>query len=168
MTNKGLKEADIFKAAYELEKRSIKVTAKSIRDLLGSGSMTTISKHLKNWGSAKESYFEENVKVDLKQLLIGIDDNILSEYLQNELPQIIALILSHTDSSRAAKILSKMNSKLREKVIFKIENMSPIRCEIVELVAMTIQSEINSLIVIQDHQLGGKSFADSIKKQIAS
>ncbi len=167
MANKGLKEIDIFNAAYELEKRNIKATAKLIREQIGSGSMTTISKHLKNWPRTKQTYLEERSNVDLKQLLTGVDDKILSEYFQNELPQITALALSHLSSGRAAKILTNMDASTKEKVIEKIENMSPVRCEITELLAITIQSEIQSLIVIQDHQLGGKSFAESIKQQIA-
>lgn len=167
MANKGLTEKDVFNAIYELEKANTKVTAKAIREHIGSGSMTTISKHLKNWPRYKMSYLDEISNVDLKQLLTGIDDKILSEYFQNELPQITALALSHLSSARAARILAVMDTQHKEKIINKIEKMSPVRCEITELLAMTIKSEIQSLIVIQDHQLGGKSFADSIKKQMA-
>lgn len=167
MANKGLKEKDVFDAIYELEKSNTKVTAKIIREHLGSGSMTTISKHFKNWPKYRMSYIDEISNVDLKQLLTGVDDKILSEYFQNELPQITALALSHLSSTRAAKILSNMDAQQKEKIINKIESMSPVRCETTEILAMTIKSEIQSLIVIQDHQLGGKSFAESIKKQMA-
>ena len=167
MAKKGLKERDIFGAVLELEKQNITPTAKAVREHLGSGSMTTISKHLKNWPRLKMSYLEEVSNIDLKQLLTGIDDKILCEYFQNELPQITALALSHLSSQRAANILSLMEPSQKSLIIYKIEKMSPVRLETTELLAMTLQTEIQSLVVIQDHQLGGKSFADSIKKQMA-
>jgi flagellar motility protein MotE (MotC chaperone) len=167
MVTKGLKESDVFEAIYFLEKQNVKPTAKAIRDRIGSGSMTTISKHLKNWPRLKSSYVDEISNIDLKQLLTGVDDKVISEYFQNELPQVTALALSHLSSERAANILSLMDKKEKSLIINKIENMSPVRCETTEILAMTIKTEIQSLIIIQDHQLGGKSFADSIKKRMA-
>lgn len=167
MANKGLQERDIFDAAYQLEKQNQKITAKAIREHIGSGSMTTISKHLKNWPRLKMSYLEEINNVDLKQLLNGIDDNLLCEYFQNELPQITALVLSHLSPTRAANILANMDDRYKNKIIERIEKMSPVKCETTEILALTLRTEIESLVVIQDHQLGGKSFAESIKKQMA-
>jgi len=129
--------------------------------------MTTITKHLKNWPQFKMSYINEISNIDLKQLLSGIDNKILSEYFQNELPQITALVLSHLSPKSAASILDLMNEPLKTNIIQRIERMAPIRSEVAEILAMVLQTEIQSLIVVKDHTLGGKCFADSIKEQLA-
>lgn len=166
---KGLSESDVFKAIHQLEKRGIKPTAKAVREIIGSGSMTTITKHLKNWPRLRLSFIDSEVSnLDLKQMLSGVDDRILSEFLLNELPQITALILSHLSPGRAASILNLLPSPMKNSIIKKIEGMAPVRTEIVELLAFSLKSEIQSLIVIKDQTLGGKVFANSIKKQMAS
>lgn len=167
MGNRGLTEKDIFNTCYILEKQNVKPTAKNLREHIGSGSMTTISKHLKNWPRYRASYINEISSPDLKQLLTGVDDKILCEYFQNELPQMTALVLSHLNPARAASILELMDTTTKLNIIQRIEKMAPVRSEITELIAIALQSEIQSLIVIKDHTLGGKTFADSIKKQMA-
>ena len=54
MGNKGITEQDIFDACEKLESKKVEITIKSIRDEIGSGSFSTISKYMEKWKSAKQ------------------------------------------------------------------------------------------------------------------
>ncbi len=55
MANVGIEKQDVFGAADEILAGGKEPTIQAIREKLGTGSLTTISKHLKDWQASKRN-----------------------------------------------------------------------------------------------------------------
>lgn len=64
MANVGITEEAVFAAAQELSRQGIDPTIQAVRDKLGTGSFTTVSKHLKAW-EQKVKHILQTPKVPL-------------------------------------------------------------------------------------------------------
>ncbi|MCM2350572.1 MAG: DNA-binding protein [Bacteriovoracaceae bacterium] len=166
MKNKKLTREDIFEVAFKLEKAGIEPSSKLIREEVGSGSLTTITKYLKEWQSGKQHNRSENI-VSIPDILGQVDNELLKDYFSNELPQVTALIFSYLSPERAAEVLKEFEPSRREKILSRMENIGYVQTQTVQQIALTIMSEFNSVILAKGEKVGGKSFVKSIRKELA-
>lgn len=79
MVNKGLKQEEVFQAAIEIERQGEEPSTKKIREHLGSGSLTTISKYLKLW-QLQRLIVKPEEDLDLKIILKNIDSEVIADF----------------------------------------------------------------------------------------
>ncbi len=73
-----------------------------------------------------------------------VDPNHLLNFIQNEHPQTIALILAHINPEHASLILSKLDSNIRSDVAKRIAEMDRISPEVLRSVGQVLNSKISS------------------------
>jgi len=88
-------------------------------------------------------------------LLRSIDPMQLANFIQNEHPQTIALIVSHLDPNQAAAILSRLPEELQVEVALRISLMEPASPEIIAEVEEALESKTASLINAETSTYGG-------------
>lgn len=76
--------------------------------------------------------------------LSNIQDSILANYLKNEYPQTVALILSKIEPEQTARVISIFPEEFALKVIHRMLKMEPIQKEILEKVERTLHDEFIS------------------------
>ena len=167
MTKKRLKKEDIFEAAFSLEKSGTEPTANSIRDHIGSGSLTTITKYLKEWSTQKENIMEDNLP-NINDVLSGVEDEVLKEFFMNELPQVTALVFSYLPVERVVEILKDYDERTKEQILLKIEKIGYVQTQIVGSIASILASEFKSISLSKGELVGGAKFAESIRNAMAS
>ncbi|MHB0913726.1 MAG: flagellar motor switch protein FliG [Armatimonadota bacterium] len=67
----------------------------------------------------------------------------LANCLQNERPQIIALVLAHLSADKAADVIALLPEELQGKVAYRLTSMQPVAPEIVELVEEMLKSKLS-------------------------
>nr|MBN2276247.1 flagellar motor switch protein FliG [candidate division Zixibacteria bacterium] len=77
-------------------------------------------------------------------LLKNIDSRQLVQFLQNEHPQTIALILSQLASHQAAGVLSELPSELQSEVALRIATMEKISPEILKDIESTLEGHFDT------------------------
>jgi len=113
-----------------------------LQETKGKGEARGLLKRLEN-ATGKDTFglFQDN------------DNNQIIKFLQNEHPQIAAIILAHLKSSRAAEILSGMDDDFRTEVSYRMAKMGEISPEVVEeieevirgLVTETYENEVDEI-----------------------
>lgn len=166
MKNRKLTREDIFEVAFKLEKAGIEPSSKLIREEIGSGSLTTVTKYLKEWQSGKQHNRSENI-VSIPDILAQVDNELLKDYFSNELPQVTALVFSYLTPERAADVLKEFESLRREKILSRMENIGYVQTQTVQQIALIMMSEFNSVILSKGEKVGGKSFVKSIRNELA-
>ncbi|MTI18977.1 flagellar motor switch protein FliG [Rhodobacteraceae bacterium RKSG542] len=76
--------------------------------------------------------------------LSNVQENVLANYLKNEYPQTIAVVLSKIQSDHAAKVLALLPEELSLEVINRMLKMESIQKEILEKVEQTLRVEFMS------------------------
>lgn len=71
------------------------------------------------------------------------DNGRIIKFLENEHPQIAAIILAHLKSSRAAEILSEMDDSFRVEVSYRMARMGEIAPEVVEEIEEVIRTIVS-------------------------
>ncbi|MFA5575801.1 MAG: flagellar motor switch protein FliG [Tissierellaceae bacterium] len=82
------------------------------------------------------------------------DPNQLLNYIQNEHPQTIALILSYLDSSQSAQLLSSLSQEKQSDVTRRIAIMDRTSPEVVKEIEMVLESKFSNILV-QDYTTTG-------------
>jgi flagellar motor switch protein FliG len=165
MVNKGLSQDQVFEAALEIERLGVEPSAKKIRDHLGSGSLTTISKYFKQWQVKRPTTTVEE-ELDLKIILKDIDREIIADFFSNEHPQIIALIFSYLEPKQAANILKVFPENLKDDVLDRMEHLGPVQKHFVQKIAGVIRDELKSLDNHLGEQKGGMSFVKKVREEM--
>lgn len=165
MTKKNLSFEDVSKAAMTLEKQGLDPNTKNIREFLGSGSLTTISKFLQKWKGEKDQVAKIE-EVDLKEILEKMGHDFFVEFFSNEHPQVIALVLSHLNIEDTALVLNKFPQNLRQNILERLEKQGPVQKNIVFKIAKIIKDDVET-IINQTHVLkGGRDFVTQVKKEM--
>jgi len=99
------------------------------------------------------AYMEENPP--FFQSLRGIDAKTLVPLISNEHPQVIALILAHLPSERAAQVLSLLPEKLRPEVMLKISQTESIPPEVMEAIDDVLQKKVERIGGKESQKIGG-------------
>lgn len=165
MVNKGLNQEDVFLAAQEIEKSGEEPSAKKIRDHIGSGSLTTISKYFKQWQVQKTQIKIED-DLDLKMILKDFDTEVVAEFFSNEHPQIIALVFSYLDPLQVAKILTSMPDILKDDVLDRMEKLGFVKKQFVQNISQVIKEELRALSDYHGEQKGGPKFVQKIREEM--
>lgn len=114
----GIKQADVFAAAEQLQEQGITPSARAVRDHLGTGSMTTILKHLSAWREINKAAKETSV--DLSPALLHSIRAELVRVIQDERRSMSAQSTTLQDDinqlQKDAEKLENSNLHLRQMV----------------------------------------------------
>lgn len=96
--------------------------------------------------------------------LENIDPKQLSDFIKDESPQTMAVILSHMESSQAAELLNTLNEETRVKVTIQMATIKDVSPEIVRTMSVVLEKKLESLLS-QITEVGGvKVVADVLNK----
>ncbi|MTH98432.1 flagellar motor switch protein FliG [Roseibium sp. RKSG952] len=76
--------------------------------------------------------------------LSNVQENVLANYLKNEYPQTVAVVLSKIDSEHAARVLSILPEELALEVVSRMLRMDAVQKEVLEKVEQTLRIEFMS------------------------
>ncbi|MFD1696291.1 flagellar motor switch protein FliG [Roseibium aestuarii] len=76
--------------------------------------------------------------------LSNVQENVLANYLKNEYPQTVAVVLSKIDSNHAAKVLGILPEDLALEVVSRMLRMDAVQKEVLEKVEQTLRVEFMS------------------------
>ena len=79
------------------------------------------------------------------------------QFIQNENPQIAAVILAHLKLEKAAEILSHLKEDLQVEVAYRLATMNTISAEVVEEISEVMQEQMSSLYSERDNVNRGTS-----------
>jgi len=97
--------------------------------------------------------FQEN---DISQIV---------QFIQNENPQIAAVILAHLKMSKAAEILSHLKEGLQVEVAYRLATMNNISSEVVEEISAVMRDQMSSLYADHDNiNKGTAAIADILNE----
>jgi len=95
-----------------------------------------------------------------------LDSKMLATLIQDEHPQIIALILSCLDPDKAREVIIELPQELRADVIYRISHMENIPPEVVEEIQETLKNKIASSSVMESKRRGGLTKVLEIVKKL--
>ncbi|HEY4201870.1 MAG TPA: flagellar motor switch protein FliG [Devosiaceae bacterium] len=78
--------------------------------------------------------------------LSNVQEDILANYLKNEYPQTIAVVLSKIDPEHAGKVLAILPEELAIDVVQRMLGLDPVQKEILEKVETTLRTEFMSTL----------------------
>ncbi|ADZ69573.1 flagellar motor switch protein FliG [Polymorphum gilvum] len=76
--------------------------------------------------------------------LSNVQENVLANYLKNEYPQTVAVVLSKINSDHAARVLSILPEDLALEVVSRMLRMEAVQKEVLEKVEQTLRVEFMS------------------------
>ena len=84
-----------------------------------------------------------------------VDARVLANFIRNEHPQTVALILAHLDPGQAAEILSDFPEQLQTDVVLRIAELDTVPHQVVEEIEQVLRQEITALGSVGTQKLGG-------------
>lgn len=84
-----------------------------------------------------------------------VDARVLANFIRNEHPQTVALILAHLDPNQAAEILSDFPEQLQTDVVLRIAELDTVPHQVVEEIEQVLRQEITALGSVGTQKLGG-------------
>lgn len=113
-----------------------------------------------------ETLGEERAKTVLGQLSVVegsrtlealelVDPRTLANFLVNEHPQTIAVILAHLDASKKCDVLKRLPEGIQTEVVLRIANLDYISPSLIAQVDEVLKQELATLGSIDTQQLGG-------------
>ncbi len=95
-----------------------------------------------------------------------IDAKALGNFIRNEHPQTIALILAHIDSGKSAQIISEFPEPLQQDVILRIADLENVPINILDEVETVLREEIKAQGPVGSRQAGGSNTVAEILNQV--
>jgi len=111
---------------------------------------------------------EEEAKWNLFQKIKRLDPKILANFIKNEHPQTIAIILAHLDSSQTAAILEDLPGPLQTEVVYRIAELEKVPSAILEEIDQALQEGISMLQNVEGRKIGGIRSVAEILNQMDS
>ncbi|HAT84627.1 flagellar motor switch protein FliG [Cohaesibacter gelatinilyticus] len=108
-------------------------TEKLLRSFLPNDRVSTIMEEIR--GPAGRNMWEK---------LSNVQENVLANYLKNEYPQTVAVVLSKIKSDHAARVLSIMPEEFGLEVINRMLSMEAVQKEVLQKVEQTLRVEFMS------------------------
>lgn len=71
----------------------------------------------------------------------NVPENVLANYLRNEYPQTVAVILSRLQPSQTARVTALLPEDFATEVMFRMLKMEPVQREVIDSLEMTLRSE---------------------------
>ncbi|MDA9792947.1 flagellar motor switch protein FliG [Bacteriovoracaceae bacterium] len=84
-----------------------------------------------------------------------VDTRTLANFLINEHPQTIALIIAHLETERKVDILRKLPEGLQAEVVLRVANLDFVSPELIAQLDDVLKTELSTLGSIDTQQLGG-------------
>lgn len=84
-----------------------------------------------------------------------VDTRTLSNFLINEHPQTIALIIAHLNSERKVDVLRRLPEGLQAEVVLRVANLDYVSPELISQLDDVLKTELSTLGSIDTNQLGG-------------
>ena len=123
-------------------------------------------------GEKAETLYEriqEEGNWNLFQKVRKLDSKTLANFIRNEHPQTIAVVLAHLDSGQTAAIIEEFPPPLQTEVLYRISQLEKIHPDILEEIDQTIQKEISQLESLEGGKMGGvRSVADILNQMDSS
>ena len=111
---------------------------------------------------------EEEAKWNLFQKIKRLDPKVLANFIKNEHPQTIAIILAHLDSSQTAAILEDLPGPLQTEVVYRIAELENVPPAILEEIDQALQEGISMLQNVEGRKIGGIRSVAEILNQMDS
>ena len=132
----------------------VRVAREILEKALGADKATSVLSRLQ--GALQVTPFDFLKRVDPQHLL---------NFIQNEHPQTIALILSHLESEKAASLMSALPSELQTEVAIRIATMDRTAPEVVNDVERVLEQKIASVLSQEFSAVGGvESLAELLNR----
>lgn len=84
-----------------------------------------------------------------------VDPRTLANFLMNEHPQTVALILAHLESDKKCEVLRRLPENIQTEVVLRIANLDFISPNLIAQVDEVLKQELATLGSIDTQQLGG-------------
>jgi flagellar motor switch protein FliG len=98
---------------------------------------------------------EEQGKWNLFQKIKKYDSKTIANFIRNEHPQTIAIILSHLEAGQAAGILAELSIHLQTEVVYRMAELENVSPEIVEEIDLALQKEVAAVKSFEGQRVGG-------------
>lgn len=95
-----------------------------------------------------------------------IDSKALGNFIRNEHPQTIAVVLAHIDPGKSAQIISEFPDTLQQDVIFRIADLENVPIGILDEVEDVLRSEIKAQGPVGSRASGGSGTVAEILNQV--
>ncbi|MDR2339707.1 MAG: flagellar motor switch protein FliG [Deltaproteobacteria bacterium] len=96
----------------------------------------------------------------------NIDAKALGNFIRNEHPQTIALILAHIDPGKSAQIISEFPEPLQQDVMLRIADLEPVSNSILDEVEQVLREEIKAQGPVGGRPAGGSGTVAEILNQV--
>jgi len=96
----------------------------------------------------------------------NIDPKALGNFIRNEHPQTIALVLAHIDPGKSAQIIAEFPEPLQQDVIMRIADLDNVPISILDEVEDVLRQEIKSQGPVGTRAAGGSSTVAEILNQV--
>ncbi|HYB20759.1 MAG TPA: flagellar motor switch protein FliG [Thermodesulfobacteriota bacterium] len=127
------------------------------------------SKALRGEGSkALLAEIQQTGKWELFPKVRKLDAKTLANFIKNEHPQIIAVVLAHLDPGHTAAILEEFQPTLQTEVLYRIAMLENVPPGVLEEIEKTLQDEISMLENSEGKSVGGIRSAAEILNQMKS
>lgn len=109
---------------------------------------------------------EEEGKWNLFEKIKQLDAKTIGNFIKNEHPQTIAIILVHLNSSQTAAILDELPAPLQTEVIYRMAELENISPGIVEEIDQAIQNQLSTIRGAKGQPQGGIRFVAEVLNQM--
>lgn len=163
MSRTGIAQHQVYRAASALRDRGIKPTTKAIREYLGTGSLTTISKYMKEWRGHDVIDADERPLKGISTIsaIKGAEPRDLAMILSKEHPQVIALILAHMDAQNSAEVLALIPQDRQSDIIDRLAHLQGVEPEILERISRALEQSMKNFEKARQIK-GGAKFASEV------
>jgi flagellar motor switch protein FliG len=96
--------------------------------------------------------------------LDGINPKQLSDFIKDESPHTIAVILSHMDPNKSAEVLMQLDEEIRVKVTIQIATIKDVSPDVVRTISLVLEKKLESLLSSIVDVGGVKVVADMLNK----
>ena len=118
----------------------------TVMDAVGEERARGILGHLNAGGSPAARQLESLELVDAKSL---------SNFLINEHPQTIAVILAHLEPEKKGEVLKRLPESLQAEVVLRLSNLDHVAPELIAEVDRVLKQELSTLGTVEQASLGG-------------
>jgi len=84
-----------------------------------------------------------------------IDPKTLSNFIRNEHPQTIALILAHLDNKKCGDTLKLLPESMHTEILLRIANLDAVQPEIIDEIDDVLRQEVQAMGSIASQKIGG-------------
>ena len=109
---------------------------------------------------------ELKLETSALEVLDDVDSRTLASILQKEHPQTIALVMSHTETAKAAEVVTLLPEELQLEVVYRIARLDAVSLDILQEVEAALLNEIRGMTGLGSQVAGGVSLVADILNQV--